>query len=212
MKLIPSLASADALNLKGAIDSIEDWPFLHLDIEDGNFVNNITFGMKVVKEVVRFCEKKEIDVHLEVLNPMEYLDDLKNAGISRVCAQIETLDDPGLFLRQCRKIGISPGFAVLPDTETAGITECLNEADYLIFMTVNAKDTFQRFSSEAFERVKSILVSDELKPEIYVDGGLRKEHLTELFNKGAAGAVLGRAVFSAGNALENLKCLKIMGD
>lgn len=99
----PSLYSADLLDLREVIGKLKGFEHLHLDIDDGNFVRGISFGMEVVKGVAE-CTEIPLDAHLEVLNPMEYVEPLCEAGVEMICAHVESLDFPSLFLGMCTSV------------------------------------------------------------------------------------------------------------
>ena len=106
MKLMPSIASADPLAAGEVLKNLEAWPYLHIDIEDGNFVPNITFGMKTVRAICKEAGKRYIQVHLMVTHPESYLDGLAACGVDSVIAHLEALDYPLYFLNHCRALGL----------------------------------------------------------------------------------------------------------
>lgn len=107
----PSLYSADLLDLREVIGKLKGFEHLHLDIDDGNFVRGISFGMEVVKGVAE-CTEIPLDAHLEVLNPMEYVEPLCEAGVEMICAHVESLDFPSLFLGSVHQYGKKAGLAL----------------------------------------------------------------------------------------------------
>ena len=111
MKIIPSIASASQLDLKCQLDRIRDVPYIHIDVEDGNFLPNITFGMKTVKEMAAYS-KAELDVHLLTTNPIKYIQELSKSGISAVCGHMEALPYPLEFLHEVRQAGMKAGLAL----------------------------------------------------------------------------------------------------
>lgn len=107
----PSLYSADLLDLREVIGKLKGFEHLHLDIDDGKFVRGISFGMEVVKGVAE-CTEIPLDAHLEVLNPMEYVEPLCEAGVEMICAHVESLDFPSLFLGSVHQYGKKAGLAL----------------------------------------------------------------------------------------------------
>ena len=104
----PSIYSADLLNLKTVLEKARDFEHIHLDIDDGNFVKGISFGTTLVEQIADNTDVM-LDAHLEVLNPMEYIDPLVNAGVELICAHIEVLDYPNIFLSKVHSYGKKAG-------------------------------------------------------------------------------------------------------
>ena len=169
MKIIPSIASAPQLDLKCQLDRIKDVPYVHIDVEDGNFLPNITFGMKTVKEVAAYS-KAELDVHLLTTNPIKYIHELSESGISAVCGHMEALPYPLEFLHEVRRTGMKAGLALNLSMPIEQINSYIGSFDYLLLMTSEPDSCGQRFRPCALERIRGAraCIPDEVM--IYADG------------------------------------------
>lgn len=215
IKIMPSVASADPLNLGQAIKDIGSWPYLHIDIEDGNFVPNITFGMKCVRAICETASEKEIQVHLLVCRPEEYLNDLAKCGVDAVIAHIETLRYPMQFLNLCHSLGMKSGLALNIKTPVDTTKFFWGLTDQLLLMTSEPDERGEELYRPALERVAETASVLPENIELFADGGLTMEELAKLNDAGISGAVLGRLVFQSrmpGNILKDIeKMLKKEG-
>lgn len=210
MKIMPSIASADPLALGQALKDMDSWPYLHIDIEDGNFVPNITFGMKCVRAICEAAPEKEIQVHLLVNRPEEYLEDLAKWGVDAVIAHIETLEYPMRFLNRCHKLGMKAGLAFNMKTPVDITKIFWHLTDQLLLMTSEPDERGEGLYLPALERViETVSVLPE-NVELYADGGLTKEGLIRLQDAGVGGVVLGRLVFQSGMPEEILRDIEEM--
>lgn len=196
MKIIPSIASAPQLNLKSQLDRIRDVPYMHIDIEDGNFLPNITFGMKTVKEMAAYS-KAALDVHLLVTNPINYVQELSDSNISAVCGHMEALPYPLEFLKEVHQAGMKAGLALNLSLPLERIMSYIGSFDYLLLMTCEPDGSGQLFRPCALERIRKAraCIPDDVK--IYVDGGIGRDKLGKVAEAGADYAVMGRAVWGA---------------
>ncbi len=135
MKIYPSIASGNMLNLRESLDKTEGWPLLHIDIEDGNFVSNISFGMKTVRAICNVAGNRSIDVHMMANNPLNYLEELAVCGVSSVCAHLEALDYPMVFLNRARSLGMKAGLALNMKTPVIETEIVWRMMDYLLLRT-----------------------------------------------------------------------------
>ena len=179
MVFLPSIASADPLALREGLESLGDWPFLHIDIEDGNFVPNITFGMKAVRAICEEIQGKEMQVHLMTKHPENYLGELALCGVSSVIAHVEALDYPMDFLNRCKCLGMKAGLALNMKTPVSSVDMFFGCMDELLLMTA--------------------------EPD---DGGITEDHMAQLWKAGTDGVILGRAVFKKQNPLKFLRQLE----
>ena len=180
MKIYPSIASGNVLNLQESLDKTEGWPLLHIDIEDGNFVSNISFGMKTVKAICNAAGNRSIDVHMMANDPFNYLEELADCGVSSVCAHLEALDYPMVFLNRARSLGMKAGLALNMKTPVIETEIFWPVMDYLLLMTSEPDG-----GSETLYEVK-----------LMVDGGITADRLPELSKADIYGVVMGREVFS----------------
>lgn len=206
MELLPSLASANQMALGKALDALGDWPCWHADIEDGNFVPNITFGLKLLRQAMRHAPDKRVDVHLMVTNPLEYLKPLAEMGVAAVCAHLEVLPYPLLFLNGARKLGMRAGLAFNVRLPVAAAEPFLGATDYLMMMTAEPDAAGEMLLTSALE--KACGAAWTYHTPVYADGGLTEDAVRVLREAGAAGCVLGRFVFEAEEPLARLRALE----
>ena len=195
--ILPSLASADQLDLKRAIDSVPGASQIHMDIEDGNFIPNITFGMRTVRAVSAYCGAKSIDAHLMVTNPGQYIEELLDLPTKSIAFQVEATNYPAIFLQKIRRGGMRAGLAFNLQTsiEIAKIYE--ETLDYVLIMTAEPDAEGQKFNPYAISKIaraKSLLPE---RIKIIVDGAISPDLLPEVISAGADAAVMGRAVWDA---------------
>ena len=196
LRILPSIASADPLNLRQALCRIQGIGRVHVDIEDGNFVNNITFGLKTLSAISRIFNGA-VDVHLMTANPESYLEPLSKLPISAVCGHIEALPYPKRFLLRARALGMKAGLAFnlkASPEEILSYRDCL---DYILIMTSEPDDGEQSFFPSVFQRVSHFRQLALPNTSIWCDGGIQPVHLKKLCDCGMDTAVMGRAVFSS---------------
>lgn len=191
IRILPSIASGDVLNLRASLDRMDR--YVHIDIEDGNFVPNITFGMKTVSAICAAAKGKEIDVHLMVNNPFSYLYDLARLGVRAVCAHIEALPYPLEFLNRARSLGMMAGIALNISTPITAVQEIQESIDYLLLMTAEPDEKSCMLYPPALHRAMEVAASWSVP--VIVDGGLDLSAVATLEGKGAFAAVLGRQYF-----------------
>lgn len=190
----PSIYSANFLSLKEVLDNSKSFEHIHLDIDDGNFVRGISFGTDLVKQISSYTNV-ELDAHLEVLNPMDYVKDLCEANVNLVVAHIETLDFPSLFLSSVHKYGKKAGLSLNIKTPVSFIKPYVDQIDHLLFVSVEADVEGLPFRSSVLEKIKEArdIVGRDLP--IWVDGGINETNLKDVIEAGASGVVMGRAVY-----------------
>lgn len=198
LQVTPSIASADPLAIRSELARLQSLGRLHLDIEDGNFIDNITFGKKTVCAIAQ-AFSGTLDVHLMTTQPESYLSWLAQAHIQAVCGHLEALPYPKRFLLQARKLGMKAGIALnlktLPEV-LLSYTDCL---DYVLVMTSEPDSQGQVFFPQACSRVAAVKKLLSPGTKLWCDGGIQPEHLQPLYSAGMDVAIMGRAVFSAQN-------------
>lgn len=202
MKLLPSIASSNPLCYGHTLEALADWPYLHVDIEDGCFTPNLTFGLKTVRALCKSLEKT-IDVHLMVSHPCKWLEQLQGLPIKAVCAHLEALPYPLVFLQYAQRLGFQAGLALNFRSPFSSVEIYLEAADYLLLMTSEPDGDDETLFSPAFKRALGIL--DRCERPIVIDGGIGEDQLNVLATHGAYATVLGRSVFQQGHPLDNLK-------
>ena len=206
----PSIYSANFLNLKEVLDNSKSFEHIHLDIDDGNFVRGISFGIDLVKQIASYTDV-ELDAHLEVMNPMEYVKDLCEANVSLIVAHIEVLDFPNLFLSSVHKYGKKAGLSLNLKTPVVYIKPYVNQIDHLLFVSVEADVEGLPFRRSVLEKIKEArqIVGKDLP--IWVDGGVNETNLKEIIEAGASGVVIGRAVYGQNDYKKAYKHLIELG-
>ena len=190
----PSIYAADLLDMKNVLAKCAHFAHLHVDIDDGNFVRGISFGTDYLRAVAQNTEVP-LDVHLEVLNPMDYVKPLAEIGVDRIAAHVEALPYPSLFLSTVHNLGMKAGLAVNIKTPAAAVLPYAAELDELIVITSEADDDGLRYRPAALAKIKE--VKPQMQPDawILVDGGANESNLEQIIRAGANGIVAGRAVF-----------------
>jgi len=208
MILTPSIASANPLIIGEVLNSLDPWPYLHIDIEDGNFVPNITFGMKTVRAICSIAKNKQIQVHLMVNHPENYLEELAVCGVDCVVAQIEALNYPMQFLNRCRSLGMKAGLALNMKTPIEETKIFWDVMDQILLMTSEPDSAGEKLYKPALDRAMNLASRPHNGLKLYVDGGLTMDALSQLRSVDVDGAVLGRLVFQSSNPLEILQSIK----
>lgn len=203
MRLLPSLASADPLRLADAIKDLKDWPDLHFDIEDGNFTPNLTFGQKTLRATGEAARGKRLDVHLMTTQPLEWLTAAAESGTASICAHIEALRFPLLFLDRARELGMQAGLALNLGTPLQLVEPFLDRMDYLLVMTAEPDGRGEKLNPKGLEKARS--AAQHLPIAVFADGGLNREAVEALQKAGTAGCVLGRMVFESDDPLSVLR-------
>jgi ribulose-phosphate 3-epimerase len=211
--IAPSLLSSDFANLKKEIKMINkskaDW--IHLDIMDGHFVPNITFGMPVIRAIKKVSQKP-LDVHLMIEKPERYIADFKNAGADCLSVHWEACTHLHRTIHQIKDLDMLAGVAINPHTPVSFLEDIINDVDFVVIMSVNPGFGGQRFIQGSVKRVKELRkLIDKHKSNamIEIDGGVDLENALTLIDAGADILVAGNTVFGATNPTEAIKQLKI---
>lgn len=207
VKISPSILAADFGDLRRQIEKVETADMLHIDVMDGHFVPNISFGPGVVKSL-RGSTKLFFDVHLMIENPERYIDDFVEAGADLISVHIEATKHIFRCLQYIKSCGIKAGVAINPGTPASALEQAAGLADLVLVMTVNPGFTAQKFLPEMLpkiERVRSMISDDTL---LEVDGGLGISNIAQAAAAGADTIVAGASVFYDENPARAIKNLR----
>ncbi len=200
IKLAPSILNADFRDLRQAISYIQDLAdAVHLDVMDGNFVPNITFGPLVVR-AVRELTSMPLDVHLMIAHPAEFVEDFAKSGADWISFHAEVTRHPGEILGMIRNLGKRAGIVINPQTPAERIFDYLEIIDYVLVMTVMPGFGGQKIIHEALDKVGKIKKEAErqaLAVEVEVDGGVKTENLGLVLEAGTDIVVVGSSIYAA---------------
>jgi len=208
----PSILNADFLNLGSQIELINrseaDW--IHLDIMDGVFVPNISFGFSIIKSI-QSCSNKPLDVHLMIVNPEKYIERFAEAGAYLITVHYEACPHLHSTVQQIKNTGAKAGVALNPHTDVGLLKPILKDLDMVLIMTVNPGFGGQNFIESSYEKVRDLrTLSKELNPEllIQVDGGISTDNIKQLHDAGVDVFVAGTFVFKSENPINTINVLK----
>ncbi|MCK9480177.1 MAG: ribulose-phosphate 3-epimerase [Bacteroidia bacterium] len=208
----PSILSADFGNLQQAFQLINqsqaDW--FHVDVMDGVFVPNISFGFPVMKTLKKVAQKP-LDVHLMIVQPERYIQEFANAGADILTVHFEACTHLHRTLGAIKEAGMKAGVAINPHTPISSLKDILYMADLVCMMSVNPGFGGQKFIQNTYSKIKELKElskSQNLHPYIEIDGGVTLENAKSLIDAGANVLVAGNTVFSAPNPIEAIAALK----
>lgn len=210
--LAPSILNSDFTNLGKSIEMLQaseaDW--IHLDVMDGSFVPNISFGMPIIKDIRKLTDKF-LDVHLMIVRPEQHIQAFRDAGADLITVHYEASTHLHSIIQQIHYTGAKAGVALNPHTPVEVLTYILEDLDLILIMSVNPGFGGQKFiyqSIPKIRRLKQMLSSANSAARIEVDGGVGLQNIEAILKAGADTLVVGSAIFNDSNPTEMIKKLK----
>ncbi len=210
--IAPSLLAVNFLQLQKAVEMINqsEADMFHVDVMDGHFVPNISFGFSIIKQI-KTIARKPLDVHLMISNPDHYLEMFKQCGADWLSVHYETCTHLHRTINEIRRLGMKPGVVINPHNNVELLEGIMPDVDFVLLMSVNPGFGGQQFIEATYSRLKKLSeMRAVLNPGllIEVDGGVSKNNAKALLKAGANILVAGSAVFSAPNPIEYISGLK----
>lgn len=194
------MLAADFLHLEKDVRLVNEYAdIFHLDIMDGTFVPNISYGFPVV-EAISSIAVKPLDVHLMIVNPEKYVERFAKVGASMISFHLNATEDPAAVLRDIRSLGVKAGLVINPDIPVESLYPYLKDADFILLMSVYAGFGGQKFIEDTYLRIRTLreeIARQGLDLPIEVDGGVGPANAKALIEAGAEILVAGSAVFKA---------------
>jgi ribulose-phosphate 3-epimerase len=212
--IAPSLLTADFTKLSDAVDlvnqSMADW--IHLDVMDGVFVPNISFGFPVISAVKRLA-KKPLDVHLMIIEPERYFEQFKQAGADILTIHYEASRHLHRSVHAIRELGMSPGVVLNPHTPACLLKDIIMDVDLVLLMSVNPGFGGQKFIPQVVNKIKELkelILEKNPNVKIEIDGGVGLSNAGMLVEAGVDVLVVGNAIFSSPNPIQTIERLKLL--
>ncbi|MBS4027571.1 MAG: ribulose-phosphate 3-epimerase [Ignavibacteriales bacterium] len=212
IKIAPSILNADFTNLRSQIQQLEqggaDW--IHLDVMDGKFVPNITFGTPVISSI-RKITKLPLDAHLMVENADAHLESFARAGCNHITVHVEACPHLYRTIQTIKKLGMKAGVTLNPATSALAISEIISEVDIVLVMTVEPGFGGQEFISGQIVKVETLgemIRQTNSNAELVVDGGVNEKNIQLLVEAGATVFVAGYSIFGKENIVNAVRTLK----
>lgn len=212
MKISPSMLACDFSNMAEELKKISNADMVHMDVMDGHFVPNISFGAPVIKEL-RKHSNLPFDVHLMICNPYDYIEQFVDCGSDIVTFHIESNSDIDKTIDKIHYFGKKVGLAIKPKTDIKEVYKYINKIDLVLIMTVEPGFGGQSFMKSQMYKVKELrteLIKRNLNLEIEIDGGVNLDTINFAYDFNVDICVAGTSIFRAQNTLEYIKQLKRM--
>ena len=208
----PSLLSCNFLHLedecKMVNESQADW--FHIDVMDGRFVPNITWGFPIIEQI-KTVAKKPLDVHLMIVEPERYAEKFKEVGADILTVHVEACPHLHRNIQQIKSLGMKAGVALNPHTSVKLLENIITDIDLVCVMSVNPGFGGQQFISHTFDKIKALkelILQSKSQALIEIDGGVTLQNAKELLQAGTDVLVTGNTVFKSSNPTETIAALK----
>jgi ribulose-phosphate 3-epimerase len=213
IQIAPSMLSADFLHLEKDVEMVNEYAdIFHLDIMDGTFVPNISFGFPVVEAIAKLA-RKPLDVHLMIVHPEKYVERFAKAGAQYISFHYEAaLENSEAIIGQIQSLGVKAGIVINPDCPVESIFPLLPKVDFVLIMSVFAGFGGQKFIPESLDRVRAVRAQlDRLGRKdvpVEIDGGVGPGNAAEIIRAGAEILVAGSSVFKSSNPKEAIEAMR----
>jgi len=216
IKIAPSLLAADFSNLKEEVKRVENAgaDMLHIDIMDGHFVPNLTFGPGIVKSI-RACSNLTFDVHLMIENPDLYIKDFALAGADIISVHAEACPHLHRTIQNIKSCGVKAAVALNPATPLQSLEYVIQDLDMVLIMSVNPGFGGQKFIDTSINKVKALkdyITKNNINIDIEVDGGINLNNVKSLYSAGANVIVAGSAIYKSDDISDAIRQFKSIGD
>ena len=212
--IAPSLLASDFLHLEDECkmlnESKADW--FHLDVMDGRFVPNISYGMSIIKQI-RNTTSKFFDVHLMILEPEKYVEEFKDAGANGLTVHQEACPHLHRNIQQIKSLGMNAGVAINPATPVMLLQDIICDVDLVLVMSVNpgfGGQSFIEHSISKIKELKNLIKGSGSSAKIEVDGGISLKNAADIINAGADILVAGSSIFKSENPKETIEKMKAL--
>lgn len=212
IQIAPSILAADFANLQKEVEMLNSSQadYIHVDIMDGLFVPNISFGLPVTEAIHRHATKP-LDVHLMIMNPDRYLEAFRKVGAETISVHLEACPHLHRTIQAIHHLGAKSGVALNPHSPVDLLSEIIEDVDIVCMMSVNPGYGGQKFIENTYQkisRLKDLIISKGAKTKIEIDGGVNLGNAPKLKEAGADILVAGSFVFNSANPLDTIKELK----
>ena len=211
IQISPSMLAADFLHLEKDVRMVNEYADLfHLDIMDGTFVPNISFGFPIVEAIASIAEKP-LDVHLMIVNPENYVDRFAKVGANMLSFHLNATEKPAQVLTDIHQKDMKAGLVINPDIPVESLFPYLHQCDFVLLMSVFAGFGGQKFIESTYDRIRTLKAEIDrqgLDVKIEIDGGVCPDNAKKLIEAGAEILVAGSAVFKAENPAEVIAALR----